>query len=349
MCEVGQEIIAVREAVGTVLSHDITEVNPENGFKGARFRRGHVISEEDVEKLLDLGKEHLYILEINEDQMHENDAAQMMATAICGNNAMFTPEPSEGKINISSAVDGLLKVDVAALESFNGVGAVMCAARHSNTVVKKGDVIAGTRAIPLVVEKKPVHDAVAIAAGAGGIVSVLPLKQARVALVITGNEVYKGRIKDAFEPVIRKKVEDLGSTVVEVVKSPDNVGVIRAALEQVKGNQADLVVMTGGMSVDPDDVTPLAARAAGAEITAYGSAVLPGTMFMVGYFKNGTPVLGVPACGIHHPRTIFDLVLPRVLAGETITDKDIARLGHGGMCLDCPECNFPVCPFGKGS
>ena len=170
-----------------------------------------------------------------------------------------------------------------------------------------------------------------------------------MALVVTGNEVYKGRIKDAFEPVIRKKVEDLGSTVVEVIKCPDNVGVIRAALEQVKSNQADLIVMTGGMSVDPDDVTPLAARAAGAEITAYGSAVLPGTMFMVGYFKNGTPVLGVPACGIHHPRTIFDLVLPRVLAGEMIAHGDIARLGHGGMCLDCPECRFPVCPFGKGS
>jgi len=349
MCEVGQEIIPVREAIGTVLSHDITEVNPVNGFKGARFHRGHVITEEDVEKLLDLGKEHLYILEIREDQMHENDAAQMMATAISGMNAVFMSEPSEGKINIRAAVDGLLKVDVAALESFNGVGTVMCATRHSNTVVEKGDVIAGTRAIPLVVDEKPVRDAVAIAAGAGGIVSVLPLKQARVALVITGNEVYKGRIKDAFEPVIRKKVEDLGSTVVEIVKCPDNVGVIRAALEQVKSNQADLVVMTGGMSVDPDDVTPLAARAAGAEITAYGSAVLPGTMFMVGYFKNGTPVLGVPACGIHHPRTIFDLVLPRVLAGETITDRDIARLGHGGMCLDCPECRFPVCPFGKGS
>ncbi len=349
MCEVGQETIPVREAVGAVLSHDITEVNARSGFKGARFRRGHVITDEDVEKLLDLGKEHLYILEIREDQMHENDAAQMMAAAIAGANTVFSPEPTEGKISIKAGCDGLLKVNVAALERFNGLGEVMCATRHSNTVVAAGDIIAGTRAIPLVVDEKPVSDAVAIAGEADGIVSVLPFRQARVALVITGNEVYKGRIKDAFEPVIRKKVEDLGSTVVEVVKCPDNVGLIRAALEQVRSNQADLVIMTGGMSVDPDDVTPLAARAAGADITAYGSAVLPGTMFMVGYFRDGVPVLGVPACGIHHPRTIFDLILPRVLAGETVTNGDIARLGHGGLCLDCPECRFPVCPFGKGS
>ncbi len=348
MCETEQEIISVKEAVGTVLSHDITEVNPGIGFKGARFRRGHVVSKDDVEKLLDLGKEHLYVLQIQENQMHENDAAVMMAGAIAGTNAVFKPEPREGKIDIAAGVSGVLKVNVEALERFNGVGAVMCATRHNNTVVAEGEAVAGTRAIPLVVEKKPVHDAVAIAEAAGGIVSVLPLRKARVGLVITGNEVFSGRIKDAFEPVITEKVVALGSSVVEVVKCPDDVGQIRAALEKVRSSGADLVVMTGGMSVDPDDVTPLAARAAGADITAYGSAVLPGSMFMVGYFEEGTPVLGVPACGIHHPRTIFDLILPRVLAGETITGADIARLGHGGMCLDCPECRFPVCPFGKG-
>ncbi len=348
MCETEQMVISVTEAVGTVLSHDITEVNPVSGYKGARFRRGHVVSRADVEKLMDLGKEHLYVLQINEDQMHENDAAVMMAEAIAGTNANFKPDPREGKIDIAAEIGGVLKVNVEALERFNGVGAVMCATRHNNTVVAKGEVVAGTRAIPLVVDKKPVHDAVAIAEAAGGIVSVLPLRQARVALVITGNEVFSGRINDAFEPVVREKVAALGSAVVEVMKCPDDVEQIGAALARVRNNRADLVVMTGGMSVDPDDVTPLAARAAGADITAYGSAVLPGSMFMVGYFGDGTPVLGVPACGIHHPRTIFDLILPRVLAGETITSADIARLGHGGMCLDCPECRYPVCPFGKG-
>lgn len=349
MCELGQEVISVREAVGTVLSHDITEVNPETGFKGARFRRGHIITQEDVEKLLDLGKESLYILKISDGQMHENDAVLMMAAAIAGPNTSFNPEPSEGKISIEAAVNGLLKVNVKALESFNLVGTVICATRHNNTVVSKGDLVAGTRAIPLVVDRQPVLKAVDIARAAGGIVSVLPVKEARAALIITGNEVYKGRIKDAFEPVIRRKVAELGSVVVKVEKCPDDVGMIRIALERARRAGADLIIMTGGLSVDPDDVTPLAARAAGAEITAYGSAVLPGSMFMAAYFQDGTPVLGVPACGIHHPRTIFDLILPRVLAGETITDSDIARLGHGGMCLDCPECRFPICPFGKGS
>lgn len=349
MCELGQEVVAVKEAIGMVLSHDITEVNPDSGFKGARFRRGHVISEEDIEKLLDLGKEHLYILQIGEGRMHENDAAQMLASAAAGANTAFSPEPTEGKINITAGADGLLKVDIEALERFNSVGAVMCATRHSNTVVEKGAVIAGTRAIPLVVDEQPVSDAVAIARQAGGIVSVLPFRQARVALIITGNEVFKGRIRDAFEPVIREKVTGLGSTITEVTKCPDNVGEIRAALERARQGRADIIIMTGGMSVDPDDVTPLAARAAGARISAYGSAVLPGAMFMAGSFDDGTPVLGVPACGIHHPRTIFDLILPRVLAGETITDRDIARMGHGGLCLDCPVCSYPVCPFGKGS
>jgi len=204
------------------------------------------------------------------------------------------------------------------------------------------------RAIPLVVEREFVEEAAAVADGAGGILSVLPLGAARVALIITGNEVYTGRIDDAFEPIIRRKVEEFGSDIISVVKCPDSMQAIRQALVAARG-EADLIIMTGGMSVDPDDLTPLAAREAGASITAYGSAALPGAMFMVARFGDGTPVLGVPACGIHHPRTIFDLILPRVLAGEEITGRDIARLGHGGLCLDCEECRFPVCPFGKSA
>lgn len=348
MCEVGQETIPVREAAGTILSHDITEVNPRTGFKGCRFRRGHVITDDDIPKLLDLGKENLYVLKIDEHQMHEDDAVRMMADALAGPNAHFVPEPREGKLTINATVPGLLKINVEALERFNSVGPLMCAARHTNTVVNTGEVLAGTRAIPLVVDKEPVYEAVEIARQAGGIVSVVPLKEARVGLIITGTEVYTGRIKDAFEPIITIKVTELGSQVTSVVKAPDDLRAIKNALERVHEEGNDLIVLTGGMSVDPDDLTPLAIREAGAEITAFGSAVLPGAMFIVGYFADGVPVLGVPACGIHHPRTILDLILPRVLSGEIITSKEIAKLGHGGLCLDCPECRFPVCPFGKG-
>lgn len=348
MCEPDQITVPVHDAVGMVLSHDITEINARTGFKGSRFRRGHVISETDVSVLLDLGKEHIYVLDISDGQMHEDDAALAMASALAGDNIRYLPEPREGRINLIAGVNGLLKIDVGALERFNSVGAVMCATRHTNTVVAAGDIVAGTRAIPLVIEKHIVEEAVAGAAGAGGIVSVLPLRSHNVGLIITGTEVYTGRIDDAFEPVIREKVEALGSVVVQVTKCPDNLQAIRQAVLSAR-RVADLVVMTGGMSVDPDDITPLAAREAGAVITAYGSAVLPGAMFMVGYFGDGTPVLGVPACGIHHPRTILDLILPRVLTGEKLGSRDIARLGHGGLCLDCPECNFPVCPFGKSA
>lgn len=346
MCEPDQKTVPVREAAGLVLSHDITEINAREGFKGASFRRGHVITEADIPRLLDLGKENIYVLEMGSGQMHEDDAVLRLAAALAGPNTRFLPEPREGRINIIAAIDGLLKVDAGALTSFNLVDEVMCATRHDNTVVRAGDIVAGTRAIPLVVEAEQVEQAEAVAAGAGHIVAVKPLRSARVALIITGNEVYSGRIDDAFEPVLRPKVEALGSSVVSVTKCPDNMIAIRQAINEAREG-ADMVIMTGGMSVDPDDLTPLAAREAGAEICAYGSAVLPGAMFMVGSFADGTPVLGVPACGIHHPRTIFDLVLPRVLAGEKVSGEDIARMGHGGLCLDCEECRFPVCPFGK--
>lgn len=348
MCEPNQMTVPVREAVGLVLGHDITEINPREHYKGSRFRRGHVITEEDIPKLLDLGKENIYVLEITDDQMHEDDAVLKLAGALSGENVQYMPEPREGRINIIAGIRGVLKVDVDALDRFNSAGAVMCASRHTNTVVEAGDIVAGTRAIPLVVERELVDRAAAIASEAGGVISISPLKAAKTALVITGNEVYSGRIDDAFEPVIRTKIEALGSAVVKVTKCPDNIHAIKQAVNDARG-EADLIVMTGGMSVDPDDLTPLAARETGAEISAYGSAVLPGAMFMVGYFPDGTPVIGVPACGLHHPRTIFDLILPRVLAGEKITGADIARLGHGGLCLDCPECSFPVCPFGKSS
>lgn len=348
MCEPDQITVPVKQAVGMVLSHDVTEIDPRAGFKGSRFRRGHVITTADVPKLLDLGKENIYVLEIGEEQMHEDDAARRMAEALAGENVEFIPQPREGRINLLAAVDGLLKVDVEALERFNSVDEMMCATRHTNSVVRAGDIVAGTRAIPLVVEKKNVEAAVAAARVPGGPISVKPLKRARIALIITGTEVYTGRIDDAFEPVIREKAAELGSQVVSVIKCPDSVDAIRQAVRQARA-AGDLIIMTGGMSVDPDDLTPLAARQSGAEITAYGAAALPGAMFMTGYFEDGTPVLGVPACGIHHPRTILDLILPRVLAGEMITDSDIARLGHGGLCLDCEDCRFPVCPFGKSA
>lgn len=367
----GTRIVSVNEAVGTVLSHDITEIRPGE-FKGRAFKKGHIVRKEDVEHLKRLGKEHLYILEIKDDEMHENDAADAMANALAGSGIRLSGEANEGKINLTAEKDGLLKVDHEALLQFNMLGEVACATVHNNTVVKKGQIIAGTRAVPLVVKRTIVEEAVNIAKNAGGILSVKEIARPRAGIVITGNEVYHGKIKDAFEPVIRKKIEDFGGEVLRVDFAPDNTTFIEDRIKALIADGADLIITTGGMSVDPDDVTRFAIRNIGVEEMHYGSPVLPGSMFLVAYvspearkigsaeekevktsdlpnFRSSAliPVLGIPACGMYASITVFDLVLPRVLAGERIGRKEIAELGHGGLCLKCKECRYPVCPFGK--
>ena len=369
--------IPVKQAVGTVLAHDITEIRPGE-FKGRAFKKGHVIREEDVCHLQRLGKEHLFVLRVAEDEMHENDAAGAIANALMGEGVAIKGEPKEGKISIIAERDGLLKIDRDALLEFNMLGEVMCATLHDNTVVKKGQTVAGTRAIPLVVKKALVEEAVRIAikvkssefnVQSSGIVEVRELRKPRVGVVITGNEVYHGRIKDAFAPVITKKIEETGGELVGVYYAPDDKAFIVDRLRELLKAGADLLITTGGMSVDPDDVTRYAIRELGATDITYGSAVLPGAMFLIGYInkvqsskfkvqRGGDselrtqnteliPILGIPACGMYARTTIFDLILPRVLAGERIGRKEVAELGHGGLCMKCDVCRYPVCPFGK--
>ena len=337
--------IPVEQAVGMVLPHDITEIRTEE-FKGRAFKKGHIIRAEDIEHLKRLGKDNIYVLELGPDDIHENEAAELMASSLAGPGTSVSGEPVEGKLSIVAARDGLLKVEVEALYQFNLLGEVMCATLHNNTPVKKGEQLAGTRLIPLIAKRAIINDAVAIAKNAGGILKVAKLKQARAGLIITGNEVFHGRIKDAFEPVLRKKLERLGSEVVAVRFAPDNVETIAAEIKACLDAGADLIVTSGGMSVDPDDVTRQGIAKAGARDIVYGTPVLPGAMFLVGYIGE-IPVLGLPACGMFHKITVFDLILPRVLCGEKITRQDVAQLGHGGLCRQCKTCNYPICGFGK--
>lgn len=367
--------IRVTEAIGTVLAHDITEIRPGE-FKGRAFKKGHVIREEDVCHLQRLGKERLFVLQVAEDEMHENDAAYAIARALMGEGVAIKGEPKEGKISIVAERDGLLKIDADALLSFNMLGEVMCATLHDNTVVKKGQTLAGTRAIPLVVKKSIVKEAVRIAEAArnipltpalsprgegdmpfhlpsgemiqvrGGVIEVKELRKPKAGVVITGNEVYHGRIKDAFAPVITKKIEVLGGELVGVYYAPDDKAFITDRLRELLNAGADLLITTGGMSVDPDDVTRFAIRELGATDITYGSAVLPGAMILVAYLGE-IPIFGIPACGMYAKTTIFDLVLPRSLAGEKIGRRELAELGHGGLCLKCEVCRYPICPFGK--
>jgi len=331
------------------LAHDITEIRPGE-FKGRAFRKGHIIRPDDVCHLQRLGKEKVYVLTISDDEMHEDEAAHELAKALMGPGAVSDGEPKEGRINLLAAWDGLLKVNVETLTRFNMLGDVMCATLHNNTVVKKNHRVAGTRAIPLVVKRSVVEQAVSVAGE--GIVEVRKMRKPRAGIVITGTEVFHGKIKDGFAPIIREKIEQFEGEVVAVRYAPDDEAHIERELRSCLESGADLLITTGGMSVDPDDVTRFAIRKLGARDIAYGSAVLPGAMMLAAYVGNGdagdcVPILGVPACALYHKATVFDLVLPRVLAGERIGAEDLARLGHGGLCLNCSECRYPACPFGK--
>jgi hypothetical protein len=339
--------IKLQDAVGTELGHDITEIRPGE-FKGPAFRKGHIVCEEDLCHLQRLGKNHLYIVEVAEDEVHENQAAAILAEAMAGEGIAWKNEPREGKINLYAGRDGLLRVDPVALAAFNMVEDVMCATLHNHTLVKKGEQVAGTRAIPLVVKRASIERAAAIARQNGALLSVQPLRSAKVGLLITGNEVYHGLIEDRFVPILSEKVKALGSTVHAVDFAPDNAEKISRTIRTQLDRGCDLLLLTGGMSVDPDDVTRHGIRMAGAAEMHYGSAVLPGAMFLVAYLGE-IPLLGVPACGLYHRTTVTDLVLPRILAGEKIGRKELAFLGHGGLCRDCSPCIFPRCSFGKGS
>jgi molybdopterin biosynthesis enzyme len=337
--------IPVAQAAGMVLPHDITEIVPGKR-KGPAFKKGHIIRPEDIEHLRRLGKEHVYVLELSENEIHENEAALLLAAALSGRGAEFDSEVSEGKVSIRAAHDGLLKINKEQLFRFNLLGEVMCATMHDNTPVKQGGVVAAARLIPLVGERKLVMEAAALAETGDKIVQVLPVAKVKAGLVITGSEVFYGRIEDRFEAVLRGKVAALGSEVVRVGFAPDDAALIAEQIRLCLEAGADLVITSGGMSVDPDDVTRAGIRKAGAEDIVYGTPVLPGAMFLVGRIGKAA-VVGLPACGMFHKITVFDLVLPRILAGERLSREDFAAMGHGGLCRNCAICHYPVCSFGK--
>jgi molybdenum cofactor synthesis domain-containing protein len=339
--------IKLRNAMGMKLAHDITEIRPGE-FKGAAFLKGHTVCNEDLCRLQKLGKNHLYIIELEPDEIHENEAAAIMANALAGEGVGWKNEPREGKIGLVAKKDGLLTVDTAALAAFNMIEEVMCATLHTHTLVKEGVLVAATRAIPLVMKRTPIERAAAIAGQNGGVVSIRSLRKGKAGLIITGNEVYQGLIEDRFASILTRKLTDLNCEVDQVSFAPDDTEIIRQAICDQIEHGCDLILLSGGMSVDPDDVTRKGILLSGAQEIHYGASALPGAMFLVAYVEE-VPILGVPACGLHHRTTVLDLVLPRILAGEKIGKKELAFLGHGGLCQDCPECTYPHCAFGKGT
>jgi len=343
------KLIKTADSVGHVLCHDITRI-VRGGTKGPAFKKGHIVKEEDIPLLLSLGKENIYIWENEAGMMHENDAAEVLC-GMCRGANIGRSEVKEGKIELSALVDGLFKVNKKKMNEVNLFGQMIVAARHGNFPVKAGDVLAGMRVIPLVIEESKMNAAKQLC-GDIPIMNVMPFKHKKAGVITTGSEVFLGRIEDTFTPVIEKKLSEYG---VEVVKhallGDEHEKITKTCIEMIDLGM-DLIICTGGMSVDPDDKTPTAIKNTGAEIVLYGAPVLPGSMFMLAYYggKGGKiPIVGLPGCVMYAERTIFDLVLPRIMADDPISGEELSLLGHGGLCLSCPQCVFPNCGFGKGA
>lgn len=337
--------IETKQAVGHVICHDITIIIKDK-VKDTAFRKGHIVTEEDIPKLLSIGKDHLYVWEKEEGMLHENEAAEILAE-VCAAPYMKKSAVKEGKIELSAEIDGLFQADLDRLLAINELEDIMIASRHHNQPVHVGDKLVGTRVIPLVIAEEKMQKVKEIG-GERPLFSILPYKRKKAGVVTTGNEVYYKRIQDTFTPVIEEKLKAYGVEICMHETVPDEKEQIIKAVQKLKSKGMEMIICTGGMSVDPDDMTPSAIKSCGADIVSYGAPVLPGAMFLIGYFEDGTPIMGLPGCVMYAKATIFDLVLPRVLADVRVSKKDLAKMGAGGLCLGCDICTFPNCGFGKG-
>ena len=337
-------LIKTEDAVGHVLCHDMTQIIKDQ-YKDARFRKGHVVTEEDIPVLLSIGKENLYVWEKKPGILHEDEAAERLR-ALCQNEHMHPTPVKEGKIELRAECDGLFRVNVEKLNAINMIDELMIATRHSNTAVHAGDKLCGTRVIPLIIKEEKLDAADCVAAGEP-ILELLPYRLKTAAVVTTGSEVASGRIQDTFTPILEKKLAAFGIRMTEHAVVGDGLDNVAAAIAEMRTKNVDMILCTGGMSVDPDDNTPGAIKKSGANIISYGAPVLPGAMFLLGYFDDGQPIMGLPGCVMYAKATVFDLLLPRIAAGIPVTRAEIAAMGNGGLCLGCESCRYPVCPFGK--
>lgn len=334
--------ISVKNAVGMQLCHDITKVLPGN-FKGPVFKRGHLIRPEDIEELLQIGKEHIYVWDENEGIIHEDEAAVRLGKAVTGPN-MTWEGPAEGKVVIKSSGKGLFKVKNELCYEINSIGNITIACLPNNFTVENDQKLAGARIIPLVIEETKIEEIESLCKTKGPLLEIKPYRRLKTGIVITGNEIYKGRISDKFEPVIDKKLAYYDGIKLGTIFCPDESERIEAAIQQFIKMGAELIILTGGMSVDPDDLTPGAIRKVATNTETYGVPVQPGNMFMLAYYHN-TTMIGVPGAALYYKTTILDVVLARVFAGETLTKNHFIRMSEGGFCSNCKECSYPFCYF----
>jgi molybdenum cofactor synthesis domain-containing protein len=337
--------LKVEDAVGMILGHDVTQIIPGK-YKGPRFKKGHRIRDEDIPEFLKMGKEHVYAMELKPWILHEDDAAIRLARALSGKNINRTG-PSEGKMTFLSKAHGVLSVNLPLLHRINLSKNVILSTIHRHTPCTPGMAVGATRIISLTAPKEQIERVEHWCRKEGPVLDIFPYRMLNIGVIVTGNEISKGRIQDRFDDRVGRKITQFGSRVVRKRVVPDDIHQIAQALVELHDDNLDLILVTGGLSVDPDDVTRAGIKKAGAKIIFYGTPVLPGAMFLYGMLGK-KPILGLPACVFHHPATLFDVIFPRILVGESLTRREIMSLGHGGFCYNCNPCHFPTCPFGKG-
>ena len=334
--------IPVEQAVGMTLCHDITKM--VDGFKGAAFRRGHVIREEDIEELLNIGKKTVFVWEENAGEIHEEDCALRMAAMAPVQGAHYTA-PSEGKVLLMADTRGMLRVDTELLREINSIGDITISTLPDHYPVESGARLASMRIVPLVTKEEQIIAAERLCAQRK-LLDLRPYAHKKIGVIITGSEVYSGRIKDKFEPVVRRKMESYPAEILGVTICDDDLDMIINSAKAYLAKGADFLIFTGGMSVDPDDLTPTAIRRLGAQVVSHGVPSQPGNMTLVAYLSD-VAILGVPGAAISLPTTIFDVLLPQIFTGDKLTKDDLIRLGDGGLCQMCRACHYPNCTFGR--
>lgn len=332
------------EAVGLTLCHDVTGIRAD--FKGPVFRRGHVIQPEDVETLLDLGKRHVFIWEDQAGEIHEEDAARRLAALAQVENGTFSG-PSEGKMVLTAQCSGQFRVNLSLLQQINSIGDITICTLPDHYPVQPGAKLASMRIVPLVTKEDNIRRAEHLCAeSATPLLELVPYQKKKVGIIITGSEIYTGRIQDLFQPVIRKKVAPYGAEVLGCTFCDDDLSMLENAIQEYLDHGAELIVMTGGMSVDPDDITPTAIRRSGAEVISHGVPSQPGNMLLVAYHGD-TAIVGVPGAAAKAPTTTFDVLLPQIMTGRKLTKNDLVRLADGGFCQSCGICHWPNCSYGR--
>ncbi|MCR5508697.1 MAG: molybdopterin-binding protein [Lachnospiraceae bacterium] len=332
----------IEDAVGMTLCHDVTAMYP--GFKGPLFKRGHVIEEKDISAFLDIGKKSVYTGDIPKDMLHEEDCAVRLAQMAAVSGAHYEG-PSEGKVVLVSDIDGMLKVNTGLLRSINSIGDITVTTLPDHYRVRKGMKIASMRIVPLFTKKEVIDRAEELCKGSK-LIDILPYKSRKAGIIITGSEVYNGRIEERFEKVITGKLDAYPGIIAGVRICDDDTDMIVGSARKLLDLGADFLIFTGGMSVDPDDLTPGAIKRLGAEIVSYGLPAQPGNMTLVAYL-NDTVIAGVPGAAISRPVTMFDVLLPQIYAGIKFTKTDLINLAEGGLCQMCEDCHYPNCTFGR--